>query len=244
MIMQVNPSTAELRLYRGTVSLFSPDLPIRTTLHPKSKSKSDPDDPPGDEEITGGKGHITLLTASEYKALKQPRLEVILGRNPFDDIYLLGEGTSGDVRFVAVVWSFGNKGREEMGLTPKDFHVTLSEVDNRALDGERVGIVVRQMKGEEGVERMRKLGLEAMDHVLGALGSGTMDRELVSFPFVLVPRLVTVDRRGDEQLGYGEPNSPSYPSTECHSLNLANVTYPSCNSSEICRNSHIGPPTR
>jgi hypothetical protein len=202
--MQVNPSTAELRLYRGTVSLFSPDLPIPTTLHPKSKSKSDPDDPTEDEEIIEGKGHITLLTASEYKSLKQPRLEIILSRNPFDDIYLLGEGTSRDVRFVAVVWSFGNKWREEMGLTPKDFHVTLSEVDNRALDGERVGIVVRQMKGEEGVERIRKLGLEAMNHVLGALGSGTMDRELVSFSFVLVPRLVKMDRRGDEQVGLGD----------------------------------------
>ena len=82
--------------------------------------------------------HITLFTKSELRTL----LDNMATKDansviPAVDIsYLIpiGLSTKRDVSFVVVVWNAGQAARKKAGLPPKDFHITLSSVDDHSLD--------------------------------------------------------------------------------------------------------------
>jgi atypical dual specificity phosphatase len=153
--MEIEATTASLRPYKGTISLFAPDLPLNHDLEP---------------------GHVTLLTPAEYKTLNKPTVTSIYTRLTLDKIYVIGEGGSkdGSVRWKVVVWNKGNIWRKVMGLPPKDFHVTLTAVDDWNVEN-RLGSLINRSESNALVQRIREIGLEAMNHTIVACGDNHED---------------------------------------------------------------------
>ena len=108
---------------------------------------------------------MTFLTPSEYKSLGRPTLQSI--EVELTNIYLLGSGSKGEVRWQVVVWNHGNLWRHQHGLPRKEFHVTLSEVDDwEASKG--IGSILGRVGEEEVVDIVTGLGEVGMNHVIVA----------------------------------------------------------------------------
>jgi len=90
--------------------------------------------------------HITLVTASELKAIgrhKLAHLDVSL-----EKLYMLGLVTRRDVRALVVVWNHADKWRQSLGLEKKHYHMTTSDKD------------------DHGIVKVIVLGEDAMDHLV------------------------------------------------------------------------------
>jgi len=107
----------------STAAPFSDDVPTKHTFDP---------------ETTHGY-HVTLVDKDEYRGLtdakKKELHDVIVSYNKADEEdrrtqawVPLGTGMIPKKRFcfVAVVWAFGDAVRCRLGLSPKDFHITVS----------------------------------------------------------------------------------------------------------------------
>ena len=76
--------------------------------------------------------HITVLTKAELRALPEDRVAALKA----DTRYVSSAGIGGGhgVFFVVVIWAAGQQLRKELGLAPKQFHITLSERDDHEMD--------------------------------------------------------------------------------------------------------------
>lgn len=89
--------------------------------------------------------HITILTKDELRSLA-PRLSPaqVLERMPSDEtferlrVHAVGAGghphRQPDIFFVVVIWRQGQELRKQLGLPPKQFHITLSQPDAHDID--------------------------------------------------------------------------------------------------------------
>jgi atypical dual specificity phosphatase len=80
--------------------------------------------------------HITLFTKDELRILGREAFQKIQDKHQDTKFVLhpLGIGGKKGVYFVVVIWALGQQIRKEHGFEPKDFHLTLTAVDNHNLD--------------------------------------------------------------------------------------------------------------
>ena len=163
--MQVPPESIRFDHYNGTIALFSPHLP--KVYDAQSQFHSIP-------------GHITLITAEEYKLLKRPLLDAITSALAVDHVYLVGEGASkdGSVRWDCVVWNEGNRWRVRMGLGKRDFHVTTSSRDDHYLD-KSIGAVLNKRGIDGMMDHWRDLSVEGMYEVIISCQDAEMVRQVL-----------------------------------------------------------------
>jgi hypothetical protein len=169
--MQVPPDSITFRHYNGTISLFSPHLPEVY-----------------DPRLQHLPGHITLVTAEEYKSLNRPPIHTIVTTLPVDHVYLVGEGRSrnGMVKWESVVWNEGDKWRAGLGLDRKFFHVTISARDDHTLHKGIQSVIDRLGVGEL-VDRLENLSIDGMLEVFSSCQNGYTDTEYGPPSFVSLP---------------------------------------------------------
>ena len=150
--MQVPPESIRFDHYNGTIALFSPHLP--SVYDAQSQLHSIP-------------GHITLITAEEYKFLKRPLMHTIISTLAVDHVYCVGEGSSrdGSVNWECVIWNEGHRWRVRMGLGKRDFHVTTSSRDDHHLD-KSIGAVLNKRGMDGMMDHWRDLSVEGMYEVI------------------------------------------------------------------------------
>ncbi|EAU92461.1 ATP dependent DNA ligase [Coprinopsis cinerea okayama7 len=78
--------------------------------------------------------HVTLLTKEELKLVAPENLASIKPDTRHVHFVGLGGNKSSEVFFVVVIWAAGQQIRKQLGLPPKDFHVTLSDRDDHSMD--------------------------------------------------------------------------------------------------------------
>jgi hypothetical protein len=168
--MQVPPDSITFRHYNGTISLFSPHLP--QVFDPRLQHLP---------------GHITLVTAEEYKSLDRPSIHTIASL-PVDHVYLVGEGRSrnGMVKWESVVWNAGDRWRAEKGLDRKFFHVTISARDDHSLH-KGIQSVIDRLGVDELVDRLENMSAEAMQEVFHASRNGYTELKYGPPLFVSLP---------------------------------------------------------
>lgn len=78
--------------------------------------------------------HITLLSKAESRGLPQERIMSL--REDTRHVFAAGVGgnMSTGVYFVVIVWAAGQQLRRQLGLPPKQFHITLSANDDHDMD--------------------------------------------------------------------------------------------------------------
>ena len=78
--------------------------------------------------------HITLFTKAEVRTLSRERVDALQPDVRY--IYSAGVGGNKDtgVLYIVIVWAAGQQLRKQFGLAPKQFHITLSAVDNHDMD--------------------------------------------------------------------------------------------------------------
>ncbi|KAG6911294.1 hypothetical protein DXG01_002133 [Tephrocybe rancida] len=81
-----------------------------------------------------GPYHITLLSKDELKNLPSEALQGI--QTDMRHIHYAGVGgrRHDNIYYVVVVWASGQQIRKQLGLPPKNFHITLSSHDNHDMD--------------------------------------------------------------------------------------------------------------
>lgn len=144
-------SSLQLVSYGGTLAVTGAALSAAHKLHAPQLS------PPSFPL------HLTLLTKAEYRSLGQSRPPLI----DTSHLHVLGLGglPSRGLYWLVVVWNHGNRWRKSVGLPAKQFHVTLSEKDDHALDKGTMSLV----GGDEAVRRMFEgLSEDGMDQVLAS----------------------------------------------------------------------------
>lgn len=143
---QIPPESLTLQHFNGTISLVFPSV---------------------DKE--GHVQHITLLTPGEYKSIDRPPLSSI--SISLEHVYILGQGRCkrGEVRWEVIIWNHGNQWRKSHGLPPKDFHITLSDVDDWDVD-KGIGSAINTLGVDEVVARAKGLGEVGTDHAIVACG--------------------------------------------------------------------------
>ncbi|KAJ6601208.1 ATP dependent DNA ligase [Mycena vulgaris] len=89
--------------------------------------------PPDFHKSRGASYHITLLSKDELRGISPGRLaksETVDSSN----VMALGLGGNSTVFFVVIIWAAGQLFRKQLGLPPKQFHITLSARDDRGAD--------------------------------------------------------------------------------------------------------------
>lgn len=78
--------------------------------------------------------HITLFTKAELRDLPRERVENL--QPDVRHIFSAGVGGNRESRvfYVVVIWAAGQQLRRQLGLSPKQFHITLSANDNHEID--------------------------------------------------------------------------------------------------------------
>lgn len=181
--MQVPPESITFRHYNGTISLFSPHLPEVY-----------------DPRLQHLPGHITLVTAEEYKSLNRPPIHTLVSNLPVDHVYLVGEGRSrnGMVKWESVVWNEGDKWGAEKGLDRKFFHVTISARDDHSLH-KGIQSVIDRLGVDELVDRLENLSVEGMQEVFQSSRNGCTELEYGPPSFVchfhLFLSFISINRR-------------------------------------------------
>jgi atypical dual specificity phosphatase len=155
MAIHVQGDRLVLEQYRGGIALVGPGLDdvVRTL---------------GITDLPDSPLHITLLSASEHKAIgKKDITDITI---PLDRIYVLGQADKKDVRFLVVLWNHADIWRKAHGLENKEYHVTLSLKDDHELV-KGVGSLRSSMSHREILDMAVSLGEEGMDHtILGCWG--------------------------------------------------------------------------
>lgn len=145
----------KLQNYNGTLALCGPSL---ITAHNYYASHI-----PSPSFLL----HITLLTPAEYKRIGKPSIKNV--NIPVQHVYVLGLGRKSDrVQWLVVTWNHANKWRKELGLPPREFHITLStENDWNAAKGVP-SLLSGGVDRSTLLQRFLGLGEEGMDHVVMA----------------------------------------------------------------------------
>ncbi|KAJ7492048.1 ATP dependent DNA ligase [Mycena latifolia] len=78
--------------------------------------------------------HITLLSKDELKGLSPDQLAKAATAVDSSNVMALGVGGNSSVFFVVIIWAAGQLLRKQLGLPPKQFHITLSPRDDHDLD--------------------------------------------------------------------------------------------------------------
>jgi len=109
--------------------------------------------------------HITIITKDELRQLttdQSIKLEELCDNASTIDtrlIFSLGlGGDSKDVCWVVIIWNAGNIFRKKYGLSPKQFHITLSNNDNHSVDKSLVSL-------RDGLA-IENLNLNLLDHLV------------------------------------------------------------------------------
>lgn len=159
--MQVPPESITFQHYNGTISLFSPRLP---EVHG-----------PRGEHFPG---HITLLTAAEYKSIGRPPIDTIISAISVDHIYLVGEGCSKNetVKWESVVWNAGDRWRDGLGLSRRFFHVTTSAGDDHSLN-KGIQSVINRLGADGLVDRLENMSIHGMYGVFVSAWIGYSESE-------------------------------------------------------------------
>jgi len=159
--MQVPPESITFQHYNGTISLFSPRLP---EVHG-----------PRGEHFPG---HITLLTAAEYKSIGRPPIDNIISAISVDHIYLVGEGCSKNetVKWESVVWNAGDRWRDGLGLSRRFFHVTTSAGDDHSLN-KGIQSVINRLGADGLVDRLENMSVHGMYGVFVSAWTGHAELE-------------------------------------------------------------------
>ena len=78
--------------------------------------------------------HITLFTKAEVRTIPRERVDALQPDVRY--IYSAGVGGNKDtgVLYIVIIWAAGQQVRKQFGLAPKQFHITLSAVDNHDMD--------------------------------------------------------------------------------------------------------------
>jgi atypical dual specificity phosphatase len=158
--MQVPPESITFNHYNGTISLFSSFLP---TVY-DSQSRHIP-------------GHITLVTAEEYKRIKRPHFDTIISALSVEHVYLVGEGQSkdGQVKWECVIWNEGDRWRTAQGLVERRyFHVTTTTNDNHEVH-KGISSVINRVGIDGMMKHLEGLSVEGMHQVI----LGCEDEQLV-----------------------------------------------------------------
>lgn len=146
--MQVPKEHLEIQPYRGGLALIG--ISLDTVIEELC---------PDIQLPLGHPLHITLVSATEYKAAGRPVIPSI----SVGHIYALTWVTKSGVSWIIIVWNHADIWRKTIGLPPKDYHVTLSEVDDLAVDKGLGG--VRDEREVNCLARtLEAIGEEAMDH--------------------------------------------------------------------------------
>jgi hypothetical protein len=92
-----------------------------------------------------------------------------------ESLQILSLGSSRDVEFLTVSWPHGQLYRKKLGLDPKDFHVTVSKVNNHNISKD-----VTTTKGGYPVflKIFQQLPETAMDFILADLLATTWQQDL------------------------------------------------------------------
>ena len=154
--MQLCPERLEIKPCRGGLALNGQSL---LTAHSHFTPHTSSGQPP----------HVTLLTATEYKALKRPlpaKIPISLDR-----IYVLGSASSRRdgklVQWLVVVWNHADRWRQSMGLPRKEYHITLTEENDHGVS-KGIGSLFKGMSREDFVDKLMGLGADGIDHVIVA----------------------------------------------------------------------------
>ncbi|KAJ7665047.1 ATP dependent DNA ligase [Mycena polygramma] len=135
--------------------------------------------------------HITLLSKEELESLSPNQLakaEALSTRN----VMALGLGGTASVFFVVIVWAAGQLFRKQVGLPPKQFHITLSAQDNQDLDKGVDSLLPGQFPGSPS--------LDLLDHLAFTLHLSGLFQQAQSYCVLLV-RAFSESHRGFLRLG-------------------------------------------
>ncbi|KAJ8502775.1 hypothetical protein ONZ45_g11441 [Pleurotus djamor] len=78
--------------------------------------------------------HITVVTKAELRQISGEKLSLL--HPELSKVYAAGVGGSQPtgIYFVVIIWAAGQLFRKQLGLQPKQFHITLSAQDNHQMD--------------------------------------------------------------------------------------------------------------
>ncbi|KAF8679916.1 ATP dependent DNA ligase [Rhizoctonia solani] len=134
------------RMCRGYLGVFGPKIDEIANEYTQSLIDQNGDTNP---QLKRGEYHITVASKHELQALRSngtlalgesnpiPKLDQLNSAlektNTSPVIYGLGTNRKG-VYWVTVVWALGQRFRAQLGLPPKQFHITLTSVDEHEID--------------------------------------------------------------------------------------------------------------
>ncbi|KAG6841574.1 hypothetical protein C0991_009609 [Blastosporella zonata] len=78
--------------------------------------------------------HITLLSKEEMKSLSPEALQKIQVDMRHVHYAGVGGNRNEEVYYAVIIWAAGQQTRKQLGLPPKNFHITLSSHDNHSMD--------------------------------------------------------------------------------------------------------------
>ncbi|TFK42162.1 ATP dependent DNA ligase [Crucibulum laeve] len=88
--------------------------------------------------------HITVLSKDELRNVPQERISTLQADTRHIFTAGVGGNSSSGVFFVVVIWAAGQQLRKQLGLPPKQFHVTLSVRDNHNMDKSITSLLLGQ----------------------------------------------------------------------------------------------------
>jgi len=82
--------------------------------------------------------HITLFSKEELRTLPEHHTDILSSPSTIDVAHVIPLGcahhSGRNVHFVVVVWNAGQLTRKRFGFRPKQFHITLSKLDDHTID--------------------------------------------------------------------------------------------------------------
>ncbi|KAJ7757580.1 ATP dependent DNA ligase [Mycena metata] len=119
-------TSISLKNTHGILGLVGPliDTIAQQTLHSA---------PPNFVEASRDAYHVTLFSKDELRSISSDQLTKSAAVST-SNVMSLGLGGNPNVFFVVIVWAAGQLFRKQVGLPPKQFHITLSSADDHDMD--------------------------------------------------------------------------------------------------------------
>ncbi|KAJ7045075.1 ATP dependent DNA ligase [Mycena alexandri] len=119
-------ANVSLKTTHGVLGLVGPliDTIAQETLHSA---------PPNFVRASRDTYHVTLLSKDELRSISSVQLAKSAAVST-SNVTSLGLGGNHNVFFVVIIWAAGQLFRKQVGLPPKQFHITLSSADDHDMD--------------------------------------------------------------------------------------------------------------
>ncbi|KII94225.1 hypothetical protein PLICRDRAFT_420648 [Plicaturopsis crispa FD-325 SS-3] len=177
----------DLLQFRGTLALVGQGVAAIADASIASTKSGEPDSL---SALIGTETpyHITLATKAELANTPSTRRDISNLQVDTRSIFPIGIGADRETGtyFVVIIWVAGQQLRKQLGLPPKDFHITLSRHDNHGVD-----------KGVDSLlpgEFPPSPSIDALDHLVLTLFLFHRDEKARSFCLKLIHAYPTSER--------------------------------------------------